>query len=272
MAFDPGMEIGKEYINDDIVKAFGCSTQGGMRRSHKTNTLVIVTNPLKGLYDDRWQDGILHYTGMGLTGDQRLINQNKTLAETHSNGVSVFLFEVFRPARYKYLGPVTLIDAPYQEEQLDANSAIRKVWVFPVKCQEVDVSSTISVVEIEERLARRVSRFERLPDDKLADIARTRQGKPSKRNTSGQIYERSIAVAEYAKRRANGQCQLCGMSAPFKGKNGKPYLEVHHIVWLSQNGDDTIENVVALCPNCHRKVHILNEADDRAVLKSAAAG
>ncbi|MFU8787539.1 MAG: HNH endonuclease [Methylobacter sp.] len=32
-------------------------------------------------------------------------------------------------------------------------------------------------------------------------------------------------------------------------------MEVHHIVPLSQGGEDTIEYVVALCPNCHRKRH-----------------
>ncbi|GAA0237082.1 HNH endonuclease [Metaclostridioides mangenotii] len=38
------------------------------------------------------------------------------------------------------------------------------------------------------------------------------------------------------------------------------YLEVqvHHIIWLSKGGNDDIDNTVALCPNCHKKMHILN--------------
>ncbi|MFP5111610.1 HNH endonuclease [Bacillaceae bacterium C204] len=39
-------------------------------------------------------------------------------------------------------------------------------------------------------------------------------------------------------------------------------METHHIVWLSKGGDDTIENTVAICPNCHRKMHALNLAED----------
>jgi 5-methylcytosine-specific restriction protein A len=33
-------------------------------------------------------------------------------------------------------------------------------------------------------------------------------------------------------------------------------------------GDDTIENTVALCPNCHRKMDVLNDAQDTQFLKS----
>lgn len=47
-------------------------------------------------------------------------------------------------------------------------------------------------------------------------------------------YERNPWVAEYALRRANGHCQLCKKPAPSKKKDGSPYLEIHHIEWLSE--------------------------------------
>lgn len=74
-------------------------------------------------------------------------------------------------------------------------------------------------------------------------------------------------MSEYVKRRANGKCDLCEQPTPFIKKNGEPYLESHHIVPLAQNGDDTIENTVALCPNCHRKMHSLNLEEDVGSLK-----
>ncbi|WP_408869546.1 HNH endonuclease [Commensalibacter communis] len=43
---------------------------------------------------------------------------------------------------------------------------------------------------------------------------------------------------------------------------GVPYLETHHIQWLSRGGSDKLENMVALCPNCHKKMHILNDEKD----------
>jgi len=70
-----------------------------------------------------------------------------------------------------------------------------------------------------------------------------------------------------AKRRANGVCQLCRKEAPFKNKNGEPYLETHHIKPLSKAGADTIENTVALCPNCHRRMHVLNDIEDIMILQ-----
>lgn len=56
--------------------------------------------------------------------------------------------------------------------------------------------------------------------------------------------------------RAAGRCEACKCVAPFlKASTGEPYLEVHHVVRLADDGDDTVENSVALCPNCHRKEH-----------------
>lgn len=56
--------------------------------------------------------------------------------------------------------------------------------------------------------------------------------------------------------RASGHCELCEKPAPFaRRKNGTPYLEVHHKQQLSKGGEDTIENAIALCPNCHRSEH-----------------
>ena len=75
-------------------------------------------------------------------------------------------------------------------------------------------------------------------------------------------YARNASVSLYAKMRANGICQLCGNPAPFQDHHGNPYLETHHIVWLSRGGSDTIDNVAALCPNCHRKMHILDSPSD----------
>lgn len=75
-------------------------------------------------------------------------------------------------------------------------------------------------------------------------------------------YIRDQFVSKFAKKRAQGICQLCNSPAPFKDRDGKPFLETHHIVPLSKGGDDSVENTVALCPNCHRKMHVLNLKED----------
>jgi 5-methylcytosine-specific restriction protein A len=70
------------------------------------------------------------------------------------------------------------------------------------------------------------------------------------------VYVRNPDVVAEVLLRANGNCEACGEAAPFiRRSNETPYLEVHHSKRLSDGGDDTVENAVALCPNCHRKVH-----------------
>lgn len=53
---------------------------------------------------------------------------------------------------------------------------------------------------------------------------------------------------------ANGRCEACHEQT-FRTRNGEWFLEVHHKKWLSEGGIDEIENMVALCPNCHRQEH-----------------
>lgn len=70
------------------------------------------------------------------------------------------------------------------------------------------------------------------------------------------VYDRNPDVVAERLYIAGGYCEECKQKAPFLRKSdGTPYLEVHHIVPLSMNGEDTIENTIALCPNCHRKKH-----------------
>ena len=70
------------------------------------------------------------------------------------------------------------------------------------------------------------------------------------------------------KERADGYCDLCGEPAPFKDKNGKPYLECHHVIWLAKQGEDSIDNAVALDPTCHRKMHVLGLENDVELLQT----
>ena len=132
--FNPGLEIGQEINNARLCDIFGCSPQGGMRKSNTTNTLVIVTDYTRGIYHDKWIGGVLHYTGMGLSGDQDInYMQNRTLNESGFNGVDVHLFEVMEPTVYTYCGRIQLVGKPYTEIQPDQDGIKRRVWMFPVQ-------------------------------------------------------------------------------------------------------------------------------------------
>ncbi|MEH7255799.1 HNH endonuclease, partial [Neobacillus niacini] len=108
----------------------------------------------------------------------------------------------------------------------------------------------------------------------LKDLTQTLLDKQSNKNnrkmTQTAVYDRSVYIKEFARKVANGICQLCDNEAPFRDKQGNLFLEVHHIHYLSQGGCDTIDNVVALCPNCHRKIHHLELDEDYKKLKQKA--
>lgn len=72
-------------------------------------------------------------------------------------------------------------------------------------------------------------------------------------------FRRCPDVAAWARRHAKGICVLCQQPAPFVSQFGEPYLEVHHVYPLGEGGPDIVENVVALCPNCHRRAHFSKE-------------
>lgn len=57
------------------------------------------------------------------------------------------------------------------------------------------------------------------------------------------------AVAAYVKRAAGGRA----------------VLQNHHVQPLAEGGADVVENAVALCPNCHRRMHVVRS--QRAIKK-----
>ena len=264
---------GEVLTNQEIGQRFSVGNMGGMRRSRKRNLLVLVSDPFKGLYQDRWDGDVLHYTGMGKTGDQSLsFAQNRTLAESSSSEIHLHLLEAVEPLRYTYAGEVQLVDAPYQEEQPDDKGRARQVWMFPLKLRgnaavpALTEAQARAIEESHAQMARRLSTAE------LRARAKSAKKQPSIRATKASAFVRDAAVAEYVKRLASGQCDLCDKAAPFRNSRNEAYLECHHITWLAQGGEDAIENTVALCPNCHRKMHVLNNKADKEKLIKRAAG
>ncbi len=70
------------------------------------------------------------------------------------------------------------------------------------------------------------------------------------------IKRRAIFVA-YVKERDGYKCKVCNFT--FKKKDGENYVEVAHIIPLYQGGLDHPDNMVSLCPNCHKKLDLGDE-------------
>lgn len=258
--------IGNEYTNEQIVNIFRVGNMGGMRKSNTKNALVLISfhDGIDRPYGDYWRDDILYYTGMGLVGDQDInAAQNKTLAESETNGITVYLFEMFVEQRYQYRGTVKLASKPFQESEIDVTGKMRKVWKFPLK---LTTTNYLSAEFVEERRQEASKRVTEMIAPTLLQVAKGINRVVSEVTTTSKTYLSNPVIARYAKQRANGYCELCGKQAPFE-LVGEPFLELHHIKAVSEGGLDSIENVAALCPNCHRRVEYLKDPKDIEIIR-----
>ena len=134
----------------------------------------------------------------------------------------------------------------------DLEVFIRNVWVFKQVATNQGIDNKSAVL--------------------LSSLQTTKKkaGRPGKRTTSVSTYNRDRRITELVKLGAKGKCDLCKKKGPFPDVFGFPFLEVHHVEWLSEGGEDQIANTVALCPNCHRKMHHVNDGDDKVKLREIA--
>ncbi|MBR2660868.1 MAG: HNH endonuclease [Clostridia bacterium] len=130
---------------------------------------------------------------------------------------------------------------------------------------QILAAETVKMEEIEEQEAAKLS-----VEELLIRARNSRSGPADTYTSTSQQRRRNPLLQLAAKARANGVCQLCGATLGFKDKQGRPYLEAHHIVPLAEDGPDELSNMVALCPNCHRKMHVVRDQDDIAKLIALA--
>lgn len=68
-------------------------------------------------------------------------------------------------------------------------------------------------------------------------------------------FSRDQKIRSFVINRAQGCCEYCGEKGFLMSDGESRYLEAHHIIALADDGKDTVENVIALCPKHHREAH-----------------
>lgn len=105
------------------------------------------------------------------------------------------------------------------------------------------------VIEKPKKILNKKLLLEKAQRYKQTKPSHTESEKPRKERVQNEAQMRRIAMLEdYA-------CQICGWSLSYKNSKGNLAfsIDVDHIVDKSKDGTEEHHNLIALCPNCHRK-------------------
>src|SRR5207247_937492 len=152
---------------------------------------------------------------------------NAAIRDQQKNGKALHVFEDVGKGMLRYVSQASHL-GQHTEVAPDRNGTPRKAIVFELALESSSEGTGHTVVQ---------DPIRRPPADlkrkSLAELRRLaletlpRDAAPAQRRTN--VYQRSQAVREYVLRRANGVCEACDAPAPFTARDGRPYLEPHHI-------------------------------------------
>jgi len=259
-------EVGKTYSRWFIHDVLKGERYKGIATPSDYPLLLLFTGDSGSTYgyeDEFLDDDTFLYTGEGTEGDMTMDDGNRAIRDHQMNDEELHLFESSDlPWIVTYLGEYELIEVREMDLE-DENGNLREAFRFhlaPAGGTDIEIQGGSPMTLLDEEL------FEKAKQS--APTGRTSGGGSS----GGRSYPRSEYVREFALRSADGVCQGCEEEAPFVNKRGQPFLEVHHLTRQSDGGPDDPENVIGLCPNCHRRVHEGKEGDEfNKQLKDRAA-
>ncbi len=251
-------DTSRSYRRANLHEAWGGSTQvqrqGGILTPSEVPLVLIVTGKRGEQfgYTDWWDDdGLFHYFGAGQDGDMEFVRGNRAIRDHVSNGKTVHLFEDVG-SDLTYCGQLVYDGHDWQDGVPDGHGRPRRAIIFRL----VPTADGVHELEPPAKDEALVQGLWGLSLDALRD----RIGEPPAKNrppsqTRRTVYQRSEALKVLVRRRANGVCEGCGEHAPFLDRDGHPYLEPHHLTRVADGGPDREDHVIAICPNCHRRVH-----------------
>jgi 5-methylcytosine-specific restriction protein A len=251
-------EIGRDYKRREGVHGVvGGQDQGGIS-TPKEHPYVMIFTSTEGEqhgYFDRYEDGLFMYTGEGRIGDMTMNRGNRAIKDHKANGKTILIFEQTRKSFVRFIGEADCVGY-HNEVRPDGDGSPRNAFIF-----HLDINPNVqNDLDLEVKILEKKS-LKKKSLSELREIALQARPKSAKTEVKLVVSQnRSLAIKAYCLKRAGVSCEHCGEPAPFVTKTG-PYLEVHHITRLADDGPDEPQNVIALCPNCHREAHYSTEKE-----------
>jgi 5-methylcytosine-specific restriction protein A len=200
-----------------------------------------------GYEDFEDDEGVFHYYGEGQEGPMEFKAGNKAIRDHAEAGKELLLFEQERRRFVRYRGSYVCAGFESRDGVPDVNGNPRRAIIFQL-VRDAALADADGAAAVDEK-----------EPPSLAALRKLALESPAESSSSGtakrKVYRRSAALKRYVLARSEGTCEGCGREAPFATPAGTPYLEPHHAHRLSDGGPDRPDWVIALCPNCHARVH-----------------
>ena len=259
--------LNQEYERSDLLSFVGSKQgQSGIIWGEKDPTCVIITSGGRhgkraGYSDIRNPDGSFEYIGQGTEGDQDparfsnslLVKGERTIlyfSTREPNALEVRVRGNHRKFyRFEGIFEVASWDTFIPLDGTRTGNVLLKFILVPASnvysaTPQLDILEESSQLYGSNALVLLRNKIVQKNLQPLRGVSSTRE-----------YISRSQDIVQYAKWRADGVCELCESGAPFIDTYKLPFLEVHHIHRLADDGPDAPQNVAAICPNCHREAH-----------------
>lgn len=250
--------IGETYTSWDIARfAKTYNNQSGIYLVGDTpnyHAIMIKATLSGGVYQNEWliEDKELKYYFKKVSKDgvdvfKEEYKDNAAIISTGTLDIPIYLF-IKTGTECKLNGVYK-----YDHHEIEENGAM---WAHLKRYDQEETSYVSTEENYRQQLQNEVQTSSETSDaDREARLANAAK-KPEEIQIVSKAYKRNPDVIAAVLKRAGSDCENCGNEAPFNRRsNGTPYLEVHHVIPLSEDGDDTVDNAIAVCPNCHRELH-----------------
>lgn len=244
---------------DFALKFMSLDLIGGVYNEPDEDEAVLVSQKRRFIY--QLSDGMLNYNPRIL--QPHAFNKNDQLRMKLSD--YIFYYGLFTPFKIYYylLETESILDFsnPTLMAGVYKNTDVTPKEKFSRILNAGFINDDVSAFEIE--LNRRdISGDER---ERLIELFRI-----EKFETDSDEKGSSAQIKYYAKELAGFKCELDHSHESFTARsNNKQYVEAHHFIPYSKKNNfdiniDVPENMVSLCPNCHKKIHngLRNEVDE----------
>jgi 5-methylcytosine-specific restriction protein A len=260
-------QFGYEYPRTALL-AFVGSRQGQsgvIWGSREPGCLICTTGGRHGRsagYQDAPSELGWSYFGQGSKGDQDV--RNAANARLASERYSVLLFTAREPSQKEVR--LSKSYAKFFSFHGEFNVLGYDIFVPESGTRLGDKLLKFDLIRVVDAVESYRSADTSAPSQESIAILRERIASSAKSSSDPKArvatyYNRSSMVRAYALARAAGTCEGCSQPGPFESLDGTRFLEVHHLLRLADHGPDDPENVVALCPNCHRRAHLSKDRE-----------